>query len=57
MKGFLARPSTDVVFNPDLRVWDLINQEAGEWKESIVQRIFIKEVAETVTNMPLSSRN
>jgi len=57
VKGFLARLSTDVVFNPDLWVWDLINQETGEWKESIIQRIFIKEVAEAVTNMPLNSRN
>ena len=57
MKGFPARPSTDEVFDPDLRVWDLINQETGEWKESIIQRIFIKDAAEAVTNIPLSSRN
>jgi len=57
VKGFVARPSTDMEFNPDLRVWDLINHETGEWNERIVQSIFSKEVAAAVTNMPLSSRN
>jgi len=57
VKGFVARPSTDVEFNPDLRVWDFINHDTGGWDERIVQSNFIKEAADAVTNFPLSNRN
>jgi len=56
-KGFVARPNTDMEFNPNLRVWDLINHEAGEWDERIIQSIFIKEAADALISMPLSSQN
>ena len=53
-EGFIACPSTDKEFNPDLWVHDLIDEENLKWRNEIINKMFSEEAAHRILAMPLS---
>jgi len=51
----LARPSTGMEFNPDLKVNDLILEGTMEWNEVMIRNLFSKEAGSMILRIPLSS--
>jgi len=52
--GVLARPSTDVEFNPNLKVRDLIFDAPNEWNIAQIKSLFSDAAATLILSIPLS---
>jgi len=54
--GFIARPATDIEFDPDQQVHDLIDVPSMEWNPEVIHQLFSNPVADRILSMPLSIR-
>jgi len=54
--GFIARPATDIEFDPDQQVHELIDVSSMEWKPEVIHKLFSNQAAGSILSMPLSIR-
>lgn len=47
-------PNINQIYDPDLRVVELIDVECGEWRPNAVRSMFPSEVSEKILNFPIS---
>jgi len=48
---FIARPETDIEYDPDQKVYELIDNTSMEWKFEVIKK-FSQQGADNILSMP-----